>query len=260
MNDILTINQLVEMVFAAAEKAIDPANLIQERTLISDLDLGSGGYTVVRNIDGIKAYESRARFDVSEINYEKLQQKIERAFYVDKLSLRESPAIRSATEVEMRYRMLQRILGPTVTRIQTDFLNKVVERTFRILLRAGELPDPPAVLAGQDVNMDIQYFGPLHRSQKAEDVQNVQLWLEMLAAISAVDQNVVDIPDADQIALGSADMLGVPALFIRGTEDIQKAREQRQKMMMEQMSAQQANIDADTAQKFAKAESQTRVQ
>ncbi len=71
---VMTLNNLVEMTLNSAEKVIDPANLVTERGLVSNLDLSAGGITVVRDLDNsMKPYESRARFDVSNLNIEKLQ-------------------------------------------------------------------------------------------------------------------------------------------------------------------------------------------
>jgi len=145
LGDILTLNQLVDMILVSAEKVIDPPSLAQERTIVGDLDLGASGITTVRNIDGLKPYESRARFDVSSLERNELQESIRRAFKVDQLELKESPAM-TATEVQVRYELMQRLLGPTLGRLQNDLLDPIITRTFFILFRAGLLPEMPQIV------------------------------------------------------------------------------------------------------------------
>ena len=83
--DILTLNELVHMILRATEKVVDPATVTTERGLLSDLDLDPGGLTVVRDISQLVPFESRARFDVSELQTEKLQEASPSTFYVYQL-------------------------------------------------------------------------------------------------------------------------------------------------------------------------------
>ena len=148
--DIMTLNQLVELIIRSSEKVVDPATLVTERGLISDLDLTPGGMTVVRDIEGsVKPYESRARFDVSELQREKLKDSVNRAFYVDQLQLKDSPAM-TATEVQVRYELMQRLLGPTLGRLMSDFLDPLLSRTFSIMYRNGALPERSVDAATSD--------------------------------------------------------------------------------------------------------------
>ena len=91
--DILTANQLVQMILRSTEKVVDPAIMATERGLISDPDLGPSGLTIVRDMESMQPFESRARFDVSELRLEKLQQAIRHIYYVDQLEMKESPAM-----------------------------------------------------------------------------------------------------------------------------------------------------------------------
>ncbi|MES0344011.1 MAG: portal protein, partial [Anaerolineales bacterium] len=143
--DILTINSLVELILKATEKVVDPPTKVTERGLLSDLDLEPAGLTVVRTMDSMEPYESGARFDVSQLQREELKRSIRSIFYVDQLELKESPAM-TATEVQTRYELMQRLLGPTLGRLQSDYLDPLVQRTFNILYRAGQLGEPPAAV------------------------------------------------------------------------------------------------------------------
>lgn len=227
--DILTINQLVELILKATEKVVDPASLVSERGLLSDLDLEPAGMTVVRDVDkSIKAHESRARFDVSQLQREQLKQSIRSIFYVDQLELKESPAM-TATEVQTRYELMQRLLGPTLGRLQSDYLDPLVQRTFNILYRAGQFGELPAsVLEQGSGELDIIYTGPLVRAQRADIAQGVARWVASLAELGEVAPEVLDIPNWDEIGKELGSLEGVPAKLMNSDAEIKKIRKDRE--------------------------------
>lgn len=227
LGDILTLNQLVQIILLAAEKAIDPANLTTERGLLSDLDLGSGGLTVVRNIDDLKPYVSGANFSVAELTKVSLQDQINRAFYVDQLQLKESPAM-TATEVQARMELMQRLIGPTVARLQNDFLDPMVNRTFKILWRAGQLEEPPQIVKDMEGELDIEYVGPMYRAQRMGDVQAIQQWVGFLGSLEAVQPGVLDNVNFESVANISARLMGVPAEAQASEDEILVKQKKRQ--------------------------------
>lgn len=237
--DILTINSLVELILKATEKVVDPPTKVTERGLLSDLDLEPAGLTVVRTMDSMEPYESGARFDVSQLQRDQLEAKIRSIFFVDQLELKESPAM-TATEVQTRYELMQRLLGPTLGRLQSDYLDPLVQRTFNILYRAGVLGEPPEVVFDDSGQLDIIYTGPLVRAQRADIAQGVMRWAATLVELAEVTPDVLDIPDWDEIARELGSLEGVPAKLMRGEQDIKKTRKDRQVKMARAEQAAQA--------------------
>lgn len=226
--DILTINSLVELILKATEKVVDPPTKVTERGLLSDLDLEPAGLTVVRDMDSMQPHESGARFDVSQLQREQLKQSIRSIFYVDQLELKESPAM-TATEVQTRYELMQRLLGPTLGRLQSDYLDPLVQRTFNILYRAGQFGELPASVTEEgNGELDIIYTGPLVRAQRADIAQGVSRWVASLAELGEVAPDVLDIPDWDAIGKELGSLEGVPAKLMRSDKDIRKRREDRE--------------------------------
>jgi hypothetical protein len=227
--DILTINQLVELILKATEKVVDPASLVSERGLLSDLDLEPAGMTVVRDVEkSIKAYESGARFDVSQLQREQLKQSIRSIFYVDQLELKESPAM-TATEVQTRYELMQRLLGPTLGRLQSDYLDPLVQRTFNILYRAGQFGELPSIIDEEsNGELDIIYTGPLVRAQRADIAQGVSRWVASLAELGEVAPEVLDIPNWDAISKELGSLEGVPAKLMNSDKEIKNIRKKRE--------------------------------
>jgi hypothetical protein len=226
--DILTINQLVELILKSTEKVVDPPTKVTERGLLSDLDLEPAGLTVVRTMDSMEPYESGARFDVSQLQREQLKQSIRSIFYVDQLELKESPAM-TATEVQTRYELMQRLLGPTLGRLQSDYLDPLVQRTFNILYRAGQFDElPSSITADSDGELDIIYTGPLVRAQRADIAQGVSRWVASLAELGEIVPEVLDIPNWDEIGKELGSLEGVPAKLMNSNTQIKALRKKRE--------------------------------
>lgn len=240
--DILTVNQLTEMILRSLEKVVDPANMATERGLLSDLDLGAGGLTIVRDLDSLKPYESRARFDVAGMSQGDLRHAIRQAFYVDQLELKDSPAM-TATEVQVRYELMQRLLGPTLGRLESDFLSPMITRTFFLLMRADKLPDMPESVAGAD--FDVQYTGPLSRAQKVDKASSTERWLQNLAGMAEFAPEILDNFDSDEAARDLADTLSVPAKYLRSQNQVRTIRRQRQEQQQRQMEVEQAKAEGE---------------
>lgn len=237
ISDVMTLNAMVEQRLSAAAKAIDPPSLVTERGLLSDLDLEPGGLTVVRSLDAAKPYESGAKFDVAEGMIADLRMNINRMFLVDRLELKESPAM-TATEVNARYDLMQRLLGPVLGRLQADFLDPMIERTFKILLRSGQLPPMPKELQGLNSEMDIEYIGPMGRAQKTDQVQAVVQWAQQMMEMGQFFPETAMLVDAQALGRELAKSLNVPATVVRSKEEVdQMVNAQKQK------EAQQAQLE-----------------
>lgn len=246
LSDILQLNEVVKQTSEARAKAIDPATITTENGLISDLDLNPGGLTVVQNIENISTFESKARFDQADAEIDRLQQSIRATFYIDKLEMKDSPQM-TATEVRVRYERMQKLLGPTLGRLQADFLDPLIKRTFAILQRAGQLPEQPESVS--EAEMDIEYTGPLPRAMKSETAESIERWQAGIASMAQMYPEMLDIPDVDAIPRTLAELLGVPARVVRGVDEVEEIRATRQQKQeaAEAIAVSQAAGDATKA-------------
>lgn len=238
LSDVMTLNALVELILQALEKVVDPANLTTERGLISDLDLGAAGLTVVRNIDDLVPYESKANFNASTLLVEDLRNRIRQTFLVDQLELKESPAM-SATEVNARVDLMQRLLGPVLGRLQNDFLDPMIERTFRILWRAGLIPEMPGDL--EDADFDIEYTGPLARAQRTDRITAIEGYLNSVAALGELFPKMRMLIDDEKTGRLLASLRGAPVEILKDEKTFEtevKKMEDEQKRMQEIQAAQ----------------------
>ena len=250
LSDVMTLNRLIELMIQSMEKTIDPATIVTERALITDLDLNPGGLTVVRSLDEIDTFESKARFDVAYQEIERYRDQIREYFMLDQLMLppmEGTPA--TATEIQARVAQLERLIGPTLGRLQKDFLDPCISRTFNILFRGDQFPQMPDIVAQYATELDVEYVGPMALAQKQDQVGAVERWVGSLMGMAEANPEVLDIPDWDEVGKGTGIMMGVPAKFMRGEKELDELRQERQaqqeamqkaQMMQEQGAGMQA--------------------
>jgi uncharacterized protein YbaA (DUF1428 family) len=251
LSDVMTLNTMVEQRLAAAAKVIDPPSLVTERGLMSDLDLTSGGQTVVRDINGIRPYESGARFDVADGLIMDLRININKIFLVDRLELKESPAM-TATEVNARFDLMQRLLGPVLGRLQTDLLDPMIERTFKILARSGQLLPIPEQLKGFNPDMDVMYIGPMARAQKSDSIGMMTQWAGMMGEMAQMFPETAVLVDGEKLGRELAEAMNVPATIVRSGAEVAEIADAKQKAALQERQLQLAMGQGQAAESLGK--------
>ena len=240
--DIKTLNKAVEIGLKAWAKAIDPPLLVQDDGVIGRVRMTPAGITVVRSDGAIKPLQIGSNWQITDMKENQLRTAIRQAYYSDQLQLQEGPQM-TATEVQVRYELMQRLLGPTLGRFQSEFLNPLIERVFGIMFRAGALMQQPDVIGGS--KLDIEYVGPLARSQRMEEAVAIERLYQLAMNVAQVDPNIMDNIDHDTAIRMRAKLLGVPKTVMRGIDDVEDMREakaqQQQAIMQQQMAQQQAD-------------------
>jgi hypothetical protein len=244
------INFWLELEDMAVRKMIDPSILATERGLISDLDQSPGGITIVRDVEkSIKILQTQGRIDFSKMSLKELRDSIREAFHNDELQLKDSPAM-SATEAQIRYELMNRVLGPTMGRIQTSLLSKILDRTWKTLLRndcLGVVPDEVKAVKAQ---YKIVYTGALMRAQQTEEVAAIERWLGQVGAAAKVFPAVMNVVDIIQWARDLAVRLNIPGKNLRSVKQVEELVRQQQQVAAQQARAamQQQQGAADKAQ------------
>tara|TARA_Y100001937_G_scaffold128491_1_gene205401 strand:+ start:1619 stop:3280 length:1662 start_codon:yes stop_codon:yes gene_type:complete len=256
--DIKTLNKAVEIGLKAWSKAIDPPLLVQDDGVIGRVRMTPGGITVIRNDAAVKPFQSGANFQVTTFKEAELKTAIRQAYYSDQLQLQQGPQM-TATEVQVRYELMQRLLGPTLGRFQSEFLNPLIERVFGIMERNNALQPAPRILEGEDVQ--IEYVGPLARSQRMEEAVAVERLYQLAMQLAQADPSVMDILNHDEAIRARAELLGVPKSVLRGRAEVDELRQARmeqqamqQQMMMQQQQAEIGAKQAASLESLAKPE------
>jgi hypothetical protein len=246
--DVKTLNKAKEFGLKAWAKDLDPPTFERDGGVIGSLKLYPGGRNVARDKDSIWTMDHKIRYDVSQIKEEELRQSIRQIFYSDQLKLQEGPEM-TATEVQVRYELMQRLLGPTIGRDESELMNPMIERIFGVMFRANSskfqvLPPPPPVLAKMGIKeIDIEYEGPLAKAQRMSELGANKQVYAVAIDISTVQPNVMDNLDGDMAVRNTAEIVGSGKL-LRPIEEVQKIRADRaqaqaaeqQKLDMERMA------------------------
>lgn len=258
--DIKTLNKAVEIGLKAWAKAIDPPLLVQDDGVIGRVRTTPAGITVIRQDGAIKPLVTGTNWQITDMKETQLRTAIRQAYYSDQLQLQEGPQM-TATEVQVRYELMQRLLGPTLGRFQSEFLNPLIERIFGIMFRAGAFLPAPELI--QEMQMDIEYVGPLARSQRMEEAQAIDRLYQLAMNIAQADPSIMDNLNHDEALRLRAKLLGVPNSVMRGREEIEEQREAQaaaQAAQQQAMAAQQMAEMGKTQAEAAKAVSDPAVQ
>ena len=249
--DTRSLNKVKELSLNAVAKAVDPPLLTTKRNILGSLNLAPRSVNVVRDINGIREMTPQARFDVTQFQVEDLRNSIKSSFFLDKLLLppRTETGEMTAFEVQQRLEQMQKVLGPTLSRLNSEFLSPLITRSFKMLLRSGELLPLTPLLQERGVSVDIAFVNSLSRSQQAEDIANITAWVQELAGLAQADPTVLDYVDSDGIAKHIAKVRSVPEVAIRPDEEVAEIRENRAQQQAAQQQLDQAVQAADVASK-----------
>ena len=140
LSDIRSVNRAKRLEFRGYEKAIDPPLMGAAGGIIGDLHINAGGFTQVRDPRMIGEMPGKMDINLVMIKGEELRDSIRKAYKIDELLVPErkgqNPA--TATEIQIRYEQMQKMMGATVGRIEHELLKPMTKRVFRIMYRTGQ--------------------------------------------------------------------------------------------------------------------------
>jgi hypothetical protein len=219
--DITTLNEAVKLRLSAWAKAVDPPLQVRDRSVVGRIRLTPASINVVRGDNAIIPLESGAKFDVANFQEEKLRESIRAIFFSDQLQfpVQEGTPI-TATEAAIRFELMQRILGPTMGRLETEFLAPFIARALKLMLRAGALPPVPQEVLDfyedADVQIDIRFEGPLARVQRTSELDDMNRFFAQAFTLSQIDQNILpDNVKLDDVLRHIAKVTGFREEFMR---------------------------------------------
>jgi len=247
--DIQMINEVMKTTIKAAQKAVDPAWMIPDDTILGPFDITPGGinfYRMGADSSAIFALESKARVDFGLDFIEALRRSIREAFFIDQLQLREGPQM-TATEVNARTEEQLRMMAPILGRLQFEFLRPLISRLFSILFRRNKLPKPPASLQGTAIS--VEYVSQIARSQKAAEAMNITRALQVAAPILEMMPETQQNIDGDAAVRFIFKQLGVSEKVLKRRADLEEERAEVAQQQMQQQEQQQNMAEAEVASK-----------
>ncbi len=251
LDDIKSLNQLRKLELVGLEKAVNPPILAPEDGFVGTVKLGSNSIIYSRNPNDVRTLPAELRLDLSSLKANELRQSIRDIYLTDQLNIPRTKQM-TATEISQLRSEMERLLGPTISRFESEVLGPMLERVVGIMFRTKALPPPPPEIAQMD-EIDIEYVGQLARSQKMVEVESIQSWMNLIAQWSQLDPRVAQLPDLMAAGRIAAPILGVPKSVVKGSAQLEEdiTAQQQKEAQMEQM--QQVGATAEAAGKAAPA-------
>lgn len=249
--DVRTLNRLRQRALEAIDLQVRPPIFANQRDIFGPLDMRPNAVNILRDINGVREFATQARTDVVQFSQEDLRNSIRQTFFLDKLLLppRNETGEMTAFEVAERTSQMQRVLGPVMSRLNSELLSPMIVRSFKMLLRSGQLPEMPNVIKEQGLDIEIVFVNSLARAQQVEDIQTIQQLAQQMAFMAQVNPEVVDNFDVDGAFRHIAKTLGVPEVVVKGADEVAELRQVRAQQQQQAVAMQQANMAADTAAK-----------
>lgn len=240
--DIKVLNLIERTKLTAGQKAADPPLLASDENDMRSIRVQPGGITYggvdAQGNPRVRPLETGADFRVFEGMAEQKRQAIREAFYNTLMAMADRPN-RTATEVlEVREERL-RMLGPQLSRIETEFLDPLTSRVFSLLWRAGAFPPPPDAML-QDARLKVEYVSQLAVAQRSTQAASVMRTMQALVPLAQANPAILDNIDFDEVARAVADGYQLPAKLLRDPRLVAQEREQRAAQAAQMQQAQMA--------------------
>ena len=235
--DIKTLNKVVEMMLMNEEMAIAGTYVAKADGYLNPNTIKIGARKVIFAQDpkNIIPLATGGDFRIAFEEITRLQRQIKSVMMADELEpIQKNYA--SATEVAQRSQLVRQILAPTFARLNSEFLEALLNRTFQLALRDGTIPPPPQELA--NVTIVPEYMSSMARAQKMEEVTAMTQFEQSLGASAQLNPAILDIYDFDGATIKKAALLGVPSDVIKTKAQVKMLRDE--KLRQQQAAQQQA--------------------
>lgn len=255
LGDIKEMYALTKKKSKGIDKGIDPPMVGNPALKLATPNLLPGGVTYVDERDGHPSFRPahEINFDLGEVrlDIQELQGVIEEGMYSNlfRMLSQSRQGEKTAREIEELHEEKLTELGPVLGRLDNEYYDPAINRTFNIAARMGMFPPPPQELQGVDLR--IEYVSIMAQAQKGVGLAGMDRLVGAALNISKVQPDVLDKIDFDQTMDELADTLGTPAKIVRTDEDVAKLRAERAKQQMAQQRAQQGAIMAKSAKDLA---------
>ena len=224
-----TLNEVARWELVAAETVIAPPMKAVDDGVLNPrtVKLGPRKVIVMNDIDSMAPLLTGAKVEFGQLVMERLQTDIRRALMADLFDKLLNDPRMTATQVHAIIGVIRQRLGPRFGRMQAEFLQGLIERSYGIALRAGVLGEPPASLLRR--SYVVKYLSPLARSQKLEDVSAIESHEMGLLTKAEAKPETMDTWDWDGSARHLAELRGVPLKLVRDAETTARIRDERAK-------------------------------
>lgn len=251
LGDVKMLQKEQQRKLEAVDKMVRPPMTGPTSMKNNPASLLPGAITYVDSVSQGAAFRPamEVRLSINELGADirDVQERINRTFYADLfLMLANMEGIQPRNTMEIAERKEEKLLalGPVLENIYGGQLQPVIDRTFEIMNKRGELPPPPRELEGMDLK--IEYISILAQAQKAVATGSIERGMAFVGNLAGTNPEVLDKVNMDQAVDVYFDYLGVPPSIVVSDDDVEKKRQGRRQQ-------QQAAANAEMASQVAPA-------
>lgn len=242
MSDIQMVNTVSRDQIRISHKLADPPLLIHDDGILgfgaTEVNLNAGGLNPGGvNADGrqmIQPMQTGGNPQLAEALLEQRRRNINDAFLVTLFQILVETPQMTATEAMLRAQEKGQLLGPTISRQQSEALGPMIEREVDILARAGALPELPPELVEAGGDYEIEYDSPMSRMMQSEEVVGFQRSIETMAPILQLKPELLETYDSDKMMRDVNYINGVPTAWLLTEDEVAENDAARQEAMAEQ--------------------------
>jgi|SRR5215467_1806804 len=255
LGDIKQLQQETKRKAQAIDKLVNPPLVADVQLKNQPASLLPGGITYIAGVNniGMKPIYTvmpPVREIMEDLN--EVRERIKAIFFNDLFQMISQFPPKSnvtATEIDARRSEQLVMLGPVLERIQNECLEMSVERVFAVMERAGLIPDPPAEVMGQ--NMQIEYVSMLSVAQAAAQTSGIERLFSITGNLAGLDPQIADVVDFDYALEKYSDLLENDPKLIRSPDQLQQIRQQRADEKQKQEEMQQSAAMVEGAKNLA---------
>lgn len=244
--DAKMANELMKTTINSAELQLGGMWIAQDDGVLNPhtVKIKARHIIIANDVNSMKRLDDGANFQIADYLLQNLQGGIRRKLMADQLPTIGTQQM-TATEIHTRVELIRQMLGPMYGRLQTEYLQSILDRCFGLALRAGALGNPPEELQGR--NLSFKFVSPMARSQRMEEVMATEQYVMSMSNMAAVKEDILDNVDFDAVAVITGTGRGVPQNIMRTADEVQQFRQAKQEAQEKQAQAQQQAAMMDKA-------------
>lgn len=243
LGDAKMLQKMEEKKLKGLDKQIDPPMNAPMSMKSQGGTIIAGGVNYIDTQNGQQGFTPtyQVSLDMQSIAYEidRVEQRIRQFFYNPLfLSIINNQKTMTATEVAERHEEKIMMLGSIIERLQSEFLDIIIERVFNIMSNLNLLPPPPKEIQGRNIKID--YISVLAQAQKMIGISSIEQTFAFVANLAQVKPEVLDKFNADEAIDMYSELVGTPPKVIISDDKVAQIRQARQDDAEKQQQAEQA--------------------
>jgi hypothetical protein len=256
--DANTLQAMGDTFLEAGQRAANPPLMAPADGSFSEVNAYPGGVTYydIETATAIRGnpffhLETGANLPLTREMQQDIRNSVFSAFYRNVLNLPVGGPEMTATEIMQRREEFIREIGPVFGRLESDYTSPMMDRVFRIMLRAGAFLPIPRALLGKHVR--LEYESPIRKMRKQIEAAAARVWVAEMQQLAQSRPDALDLIDVDEYGRFVAEAGSIPHKIVAGKERVTALRAQRAKQQQDMMQMQAAAGMAEAAGRAAPA-------